>query len=75
MSLVGLRAFVAFRQLCELSTIFIPTLKMWKLRSREVKCKEPKVTRLGEHGLESLTQESWRLPGQDHQAHFTEGED
>lgn len=30
---------------------------IWKLRSREVKCKEPKATQLGEQGLEPLMQQ------------------
>lgn len=37
--------------------MLVPTLKMWKLRSREEKCEEPKITRLGEEGRESLPQQ------------------
>lgn len=58
-------AFVALAPLdnSELSTISIPTSKMWKLRSREGKFKAPKVTRLEAHGLESPTGQSSEAGG------------
>lgn len=54
---------LAWVELCELGALFVPILKMWKLRSRERKCEEPEVTQLGEERPESRLQEPEEAAG------------